>query len=83
MTLYLPYSNYMEMAKEYGNGQGDQMILLTPSRGQNPVFVERIEADNLGKKCFFLFHFSQFRVRVRVFETCGLHIHIHSDYHCL
>lgn len=68
----------------YGNGQGDQMILLAPSAGQNPVFIERIEADNLGKKCFFLFYSNKFRLRVRVFETCCLYINLSiedNNYH--
>lgn len=58
------------------------MILLAPSAGQNPVFIERIEDDNLGKKCFFLFYSNKFRARV--FETCGLHINLSiedNDYH--
>jgi hypothetical protein len=60
------------------------MILLAPSAGQNPVFIERIEADNLGKKCFFLFYSNKFRLRVRVFETCCLYINLSiedNNYH--
>ena len=60
------------------------MISLAPSAGQNPVFIERIEDDNLGKKCFFLFYSNKLRVRVRVFETSGLYINLSiedNDYH--
>ena len=49
----------MKQSKLYGNGQGDQIILLAPSTGQNPSFIERLEANSLGKKCFFLFYSSQ------------------------
>ena len=61
------FCHHETVLKLYGNGQGDQVILLAPSAGQNPVFLERIEDDNLGKKCFFLFYCNKFRVRVKRF----------------
>ena len=66
--LLYTFCHHETVLKLYGNGQGDQLILLAPSTGQNPSFIERIEANSLGKKCFFLFYSSQSRVGVRAFE---------------
>ena len=66
--LLYTFCHHETVPKLYGNGQGDQIILLAPSTGENPSFIERMEANSLGKKCFFLFYSSQFRVRVRAFE---------------
>ena len=83
MTFYVPFvimkqfSSYIETVKE-------TVISLAPSAGQNPVFIERIEDDNLGKKCFFLSYSNKLRDRVRVFETSGLYINLSiedNDYH--
>ena len=54
--------------KLYGNGQGDQIILLAPSTGQNPSFIERLEANSLGKKCFFLFYSSQLGLKFWIIQ---------------
>ena len=57
--LLYTFCHHETILKLYGNGQGDQIILLAPSTGQNPSFIERIEVDNLGKKCFHAFLTSQ------------------------
>ena len=66
--LLYTFCHHETVLKLYGNGQGDQLILLAPSTGQKPSFIERIEANSQGKKYFFLFYSSQCRVGVRAFE---------------
>ena len=66
--LLYTFCHHETVLKLYGNSQGDQIILLAPSTGENPSFIERMEANSLGTKCFFLFYSGQFRVRVRAFQ---------------
>ena len=38
--LLYTFCHHETILKLYGNGQGDQIILLAPSTGQNPSFID-------------------------------------------